>query len=615
MIKHFFLLSLIIVLTISTSSGQKLKFKDILPLLEEKSYKHADRKLKEFLADEKNSDHASGNLYMGIIWQDKVGHIDPIKEPSKFEEANATAIQYLKKSASLLNEKEVSKNEEYYPAYNRRDLRTGKYGVKVSDVMQDIEDRIKKLEEAKTDLAEGKEKLEAATIAYAEIQDLFLETRKLAMNELSFSMRAAGMPDKITALNTIKNSQPRVIALLEEAKVSIDKLPKKPFEVGTTMKPIDDFTTDGETKPVFLQGNFELWDFAGWSDRMLSKINTQVKPVIEAAALYDTRLNKELTKIKESVYMEFSAVTKDLEEAPLDQLKKLYKRPYPEKLFSLKVKELPVHYYLNTEINPSALDTADVDYQVWYCDTLLSVVDNYISALQVLTDTKFSYADWAVFLNREFGNKEGYQQYIQEKKDWSMTLKKAWEERNESWIERSRWAIQGENKKPIPMFSATGMEVETVYKNKYLTFDLKRDTITGNYFVLGVELLGGDKKKGFIAYVTNARRVRWVKNFTMGKVVFGGVEIVADGKFIDTEEGMLSFYLYTPSQGITQNVVFGRTDINGNIKWKIPYVAQNKPDSFEYNKQSKETSVYFGDKKDPSTYVFNIDKNGKIIKR
>lgn len=598
---------------VSASQGQKLKYKDIFPLIKSKNYKQAERKLKSFLGEEKNANHPHANLAMGMIWQDKLNVINGYKERNKFEEVVSTAVSYYEKSKGLITEKEVSKNDEYYSEYNRRDLRTGKYGVKVSDVVLDIDARIEVVKEAKKNLIASQDKLKEGQVAYEKIQSLFLSIKDLAKTERSFTMRSANSPETVEKLYEIKTLQPNINGLIDEAEAILKKLPKKPFEVKREWKPIEDFTEDGITEPQFIEGNFQLWDYAPWCEKMIDMVENEVRPFIGEAVKYNMKLNSELKRVMESQYMEYTSLTKDLSEAPLTNLAKLKKNPYPEKLFNAKLKELPVLFYLNTNVNPSALDTADVDYQVWYSDTLLSVVNEYDSVLRELENARFSFSDWAWFLDSEFKDKQAYHDYILEKKNWATTLKKAWKERSEAWLEKSKWGVQEADKKPIPMFSVSGMSTDIVYQYQYLTMDAMLDSITGNYYVLGVEILEGDKKKGFVAGVSNARKVLWKKNITLGKVIFGGSEIDAEGRFIDTEEDMLTFYLYTPSQGVTQNMMFAKTDALGAVKWRTPYVAQSKPQSFAYDPQAKEISVYFGEKEDPSTYVFKISSNGKIV--
>jgi len=107
--------------------AQKYKYKDLYPILEAKDYGSGEPGLRKFLQD--NPDHPNANLQMAFYYDE-------------FLEDCENALIYYKTALGLIDEKEVSKNEKYYLAYSRRDLRTGKYAVKFTDVQFDIEKRI-----------------------------------------------------------------------------------------------------------------------------------------------------------------------------------------------------------------------------------------------------------------------------------------------------------------------------------------------------------------------------------------------------------------------------------------------------------------------------------------
>ncbi len=97
-------------------------------MLENKDYGQALPYLEKFL--ESNPQHPSAVLHMGIIAQD-------------FQDDCEKALVYFGKAMKLVDDKEVKKNEKYYSEWNRRNLRTGKYGVNLDDLNIDLENRIK----------------------------------------------------------------------------------------------------------------------------------------------------------------------------------------------------------------------------------------------------------------------------------------------------------------------------------------------------------------------------------------------------------------------------------------------------------------------------------------
>ena len=118
--KRAFLLSIVVFFTV-VAYGQKVKYKDLLVLLNAKQYDQAKPFLKKYLAE--NDDNASAYLFMGIIYQEEVLKNDVLKQTDMMISNADSAIFFYNKCLPLLTEKEVKKNDENYLMYTRRDLR------------------------------------------------------------------------------------------------------------------------------------------------------------------------------------------------------------------------------------------------------------------------------------------------------------------------------------------------------------------------------------------------------------------------------------------------------------------------------------------------------------
>ncbi|HNH59981.1 MAG TPA: hypothetical protein PLS80_08155 [Cyclobacteriaceae bacterium] len=143
---RFFLLFLLFsTVALNSAVGQKVKYKDIYALLNTKQYEQAEPFLKAYLKE--NTDNSNAYLFMGTIYQEKITNDDILIQTDRAIQHMDSAILFYDKTLKLLTDKELRKNKEYYESYNKRDLSTGEFGVKLDYVQFDLEKRISGLKE------------------------------------------------------------------------------------------------------------------------------------------------------------------------------------------------------------------------------------------------------------------------------------------------------------------------------------------------------------------------------------------------------------------------------------------------------------------------------------
>ncbi|MFQ3214539.1 MAG: hypothetical protein ACI9XJ_001699 [Marivirga sp.] len=141
-----------LIFTAATSIAQKkVKYKNLFPLLQSLDYKNAESDLLIYLSDTK--DEPNPYYYYGEIVSAKLDSTEIFPTPTAYDSLIDVAIEAYKKAISLIDDKEVRKNDEFYMAYNRRDLRTGKFGIKISDVHLDYENKVIALQKKKSSVA------------------------------------------------------------------------------------------------------------------------------------------------------------------------------------------------------------------------------------------------------------------------------------------------------------------------------------------------------------------------------------------------------------------------------------------------------------------------------
>src|SRR5688500_16632775 len=182
------LIQFLLLFLISAAFGQKVKYKDIFALLSTKQYEQAEPFLKGYLRE--TTDNPNAYLFMGNIFQEKASKNDILKQ-TRIAIANMdSAILYYDKAHKSLDDREVRKNKEYYQSYNRRDLRTGEFGVKLSDIQFDLEKRIEGLKERIDKVKMVKHFFSLADTLYQKTNALFLGLQSKFPSENQLYLRA-----------------------------------------------------------------------------------------------------------------------------------------------------------------------------------------------------------------------------------------------------------------------------------------------------------------------------------------------------------------------------------------------------------------------------------------
>lgn len=145
--KQLVLIAFFTFLISNFSLAQKLKYKDIFDLIKVKNYTAVEPLLKSYLSIVKNSDHPNANLNMAIVYHQKsIKEVDDSGVENQIVMIDS-AIYYYNKAKLLISKNEIKSNDKYYKEYYRRDLRTGKMGIKLSDIRLDIDNRTSELNE------------------------------------------------------------------------------------------------------------------------------------------------------------------------------------------------------------------------------------------------------------------------------------------------------------------------------------------------------------------------------------------------------------------------------------------------------------------------------------
>src|SRR5687768_15229605 len=351
---QFLLLSFIV----STSFGQKIKYKDIFGLLNTKRYEEAEPFLKRYLKE--TDDNPNAFLYMGIIYQEKSTKDDVLKQTKRALAHMDSAIFFYDKAYKSINEKEVKRNDEFYQSYNRRDLRTGEFGVKLSDIQFDLEKRIEGLKERIDKVKMVKHFFSLADTLYQKTNALFLGLQSKFPSENQLYLRADGQTvNQLVTLSVRFDSCTKAFERYKSANTTVGKTG---YNQQVKLAEIADFKIDGRGMADFYSDEVKLWDYKKFADKARGIIEKEVMPMRQHLVSYDMEINKLREKLNADSVSVRNDLTKLIDKLLYDQLKKFDPEPLPMLVFALKTTDLE---YRSTVLENKPLrDSADIHLQI-----------------------------------------------------------------------------------------------------------------------------------------------------------------------------------------------------------------------------------------------------------
>jgi hypothetical protein len=583
------------VLCLSTSSvyGQKVKYKDLFGLLSSKQYEQAEPFLKRYLKD--NDDNPNAFLYMGIIFQEKAGKNDILKQTSGAIANMDSAILFYDKAYKTITEKEVKRNDEYYQMYNRRDLRTGEFGVKLSDIQFDLEKKKEGLREKIDKVKMVKYYFDLSDTLYRRSNRLFRSIQDIYPGEKEFLLRAD--ENTLKSLATLAVRFDSCTKAFDNYKSSVTLLGKIGYNQTMTLNDIVNFKKDGVAGTDFYQDDLQVWNYKKFAEAAKTTIEKEVMPMQESLITYDIEINKLREKLNQDSVSVKNDLTKLIDQLLMGQLKKFDPDPLPMDIFSLKVADL--EYKSSLLEDKSLRDSADVKFQLKLLDAEFEQLNKLSAAADKLMakDIEPGIQNYAHFVNSTYSNGIVLSSYVKALREYA---DREMRKKNEDLARRKKslnWLINGLDS--IPLTSG-------VDRSKFKPLVVVEDKYTD-----GLMYADSLSATGYFFNITRSHIPTIKAVFPVDKANFKQARLPYIKSLAFDSNSQIYFVLIYSERATKDNkypTTLAKIYLSDGLAWNFNYNLAFVPKEMSFKPDTGELTI----KNDVTQVV--IDKNGKMLK-
>lgn len=598
---------------------KKIKYdKDVFPLIEAKDYDQAMPLLWQFLSDPKNEDDPNPNLQVGLYYESLVNGYHIIRDSTAIIGAADTAVIYLTKAKGLVTEKELKKNDEFYQDFYRRDLRTGEFGIKISDVQLDIEKKLQSLRNI----------YKNAKNIYADLYSTNANNEFSLAAYKSFTARYPNINDLyLMATDDIKDTLSLIIDKNTEIREKFDRvrdavslIGKKGYSPELNFKDIENYGEDGLTSVDFFANDVEAWNYGDWAsdtERTIKRDITRLKGQIIST---NQKLKAQGEKINSgSGILDEDPIT-EIDAQLLADIRSYDDDPLPIDLLSILLNKNKIDYLTSETLNERMADLDDVDYQLAVSDSLMLLIDQMETAVAKLVEPGITVAakKYSKLISQEYGGDVGLIKYRQGLESKLASWRSKWESYNEGYRSRARWGVSEDGADSLYLIPRMdSLYVAQDFSKYYSIISMKDDS--SNTYVVGLEFKGATDK-GFMARVNNARKIVWKQNFKLTGFVYSDSAFLVSGKFIPSNPGDVAAYIFSLVPDSDNNIIALSTTPEGEMNWVNHRKISRAPVDVKFNEIVKETIFYTkteeqlengeGDPDDPGYFV--VDRSGNV---
>ncbi len=438
---------LLLLLVVPSTYGQRVKYKDIWGLLSTKQYEAAEPFLKKYIQEEKN-ENPNALLHMGIIFHEKSMKDDVLKQTSLAIADMDSAVIFYDKAYNAITEKEIKRNDEYYQAYNRRDLRTGEFGVKLSDIQFDLEKKMEGLRERVDRVKMVKHYFSLSDSLYRKSTRAFTAIQSGFPGEKELYLRADENTVKDLVMLSVRFDS--CIKAFDLYKSSSATIGRTGYNQTLSLQEIVDFKNDGRSVADFYKDDLQIWDYGKFTADAKKIIEAEIFPLREHLIAYDIEINKLRERLNNESVSVKTDLTALIDKLLMEQLRKYDEEPLPVEVFTLKISDLE---YRSTVLeNSHNADSADVHLRL----DMLRKEFSYLNKLDSITtrlsadDFDSRAANYEYFVANTYETTAILKSYIRGLHEYALREKKIKEQELARRKESLRWLINDADS--IPLF-------------------------------------------------------------------------------------------------------------------------------------------------------------------
>lgn len=579
------------------ATGQKVKYKDIYALLSTKQYDQAEPFLKTYLKT--NLDNANAYLFMGTIYQEKIANNDVLIQTDKAIQHMDSAILFYDKSLKLLTPKEIKSNKEYYESYNKRDLGTGEFGVKLDYVQFDLEKRIAALKEQIDKVKMVKHYFTQSEDLYKRSQELYLVIQEAYPGVRELYLRAdEAMIKNLSSLSSRFDSCAKAF---DNYKISLSNYGKTKYNQKWTVRDIENFKTDGKEMTDFYKDDVRVWDYKTFADDALAVIIKDVKPVQDNLVKFDMEINKLKSKLESDSISVKSDLTKLAQGMLSQQLKKFDASPLPLDVFTLKIADLE---YKSTLLeNKKAHTSDDVHVRLDAVKNEIRYLNKADSAATRLSARNLDedILNYQQFVNSTFTKGDILKSYIHSMKEHIVKEKGFKNAELAFRTETMNWLVNGADSIPLFMDHVKA-------KNKFRPLVVTQDKYTS-----GIAFADSVSGTGYFYNITASHKPDIKVSFPIDKVNLREKRLPVIRSYVTADANAQIFfaliYLERKDKAGKYPATVAKIYKSDGLSWSNNFAFDFIPTEINFIPDTGELVVKSG-----GDAIVRVDKNGKVMK-